>query len=172
MCLILEHTSLAQYGMSHLAIGMVVPIIGSLVVAFSLLCMAKEFTCLLAFQCGDCFYCCCHDYIIFRITIIMLTDTSERRTALAPCLMSYRFSGVARCKGTTNFSINNKICRFNAVQDHFSALSPAATAERYGKGDLRPAGSALSAVRVQNRRPVHLRAGPRIGGAAGAAVRR
>ena len=38
MCLILEHTSLAQYGMSHLAKGMVVPVIGSLVVAFSLLC--------------------------------------------------------------------------------------------------------------------------------------
>ena len=55
MCLILKHTSLAQYGMSHLAKGMVVPVIGSLVVAFSLLCMAKEFTCLLAFQCGDCF---------------------------------------------------------------------------------------------------------------------
>ena len=47
MCLILKHTSLAQYGMSHLAKGMVVPVIGSLVVAFSLLCMAKEFTCLL-----------------------------------------------------------------------------------------------------------------------------
>ena len=38
MCLILKHTSLAQYGMSHLAKGMVVPVIGSLVVAFSLLC--------------------------------------------------------------------------------------------------------------------------------------
>ena len=94
MCLILKHTSLAQYGMSHLAKGMVVPVIGSLVVAFSLLCMAKEFTCLLAFQCGDCFNCCCHSYIIFRISIIMLTDTSERRTALAPCLQSLRFSGV------------------------------------------------------------------------------
>lgn len=72
MCLILEHTSLAQYGMSHLAKGMVVPIIGSLVVAFSLL----------AFQCGDCFNCCCHRYISFVLSIIMLTDTSDRRTAL------------------------------------------------------------------------------------------
>ena len=44
MNLILEHTSLAQYSMSHLAKGMVVPVIGSLVVAFSLLCMAKEFS--------------------------------------------------------------------------------------------------------------------------------
>ena len=33
MCLILKHTSLAQYGMSHLAKGMVVPVIGSLVVS-------------------------------------------------------------------------------------------------------------------------------------------
>ena len=50
MYLILEHTSLAQYGMSHLAKGMVVPVIGSLVVAFSLHCMAKEFTCLLSYR--------------------------------------------------------------------------------------------------------------------------
>ena len=66
----------------------------------------------------------------------MFTDTSERRTALAPCLLSYRFSGVHAaqlrlsesndtcincralavsqpfgCKGTTFFSINDKICR-------------------------------------------------------------
>ena len=94
MCLILEHTSLAQYGMSHLAKGMVVPVIGSRVVAFSLLCMAKEFTCLLASQCGDCFYCCCHSYIIFRIINYNIDRYCERRTALAPCLLSYRFSGV------------------------------------------------------------------------------
>ena len=50
MCLILKHAGLAQYGMSHLAKGMVVPVIGSLVVAFSLLCMAKEFTCLRCVQ--------------------------------------------------------------------------------------------------------------------------
>ena len=90
MCLILEHTSLAQYGMSHLAKGMVVPVIGSLVVAFSLLCMAKEFTCLLAFQCGDCFNCCCHSYIIFRISIIMLTVIAKREQRLfhASCLIA------------------------------------------------------------------------------------
>jgi hypothetical protein len=29
--------------------------------------MAKEFTCLLAFQCGDCFYCCCHSYIVLSV---------------------------------------------------------------------------------------------------------
>jgi len=134
MCLILEHTSLAQYGMSHLAKGMVVPVIGSLVVAFSLLCMAKEFTRLLAFQCGDCFYCCCHRYIIFRITNYNVDRYCERRTALALCLLSYRFSGVYAaqlrlsesndtcincralavsqpfgCKGTTFISINDKI---------------------------------------------------------------
>ena len=79
MCLILKHTSLAQYGMSHLAKGMVVPVIGSLVVAFSLLCMAKEFTCLLAFQCGDCF-----------ISIIMLTVIAkgEQRLLHASCLIA------------------------------------------------------------------------------------
>ena len=90
MCLILEHTSLAQYGMSHQAKGMVVPGIGSLVVAFSLLCMAKEFTCLLAFQCGDCFNCCCHSYIIFRISIIMLTVIAkgEQRLLHASCLIA------------------------------------------------------------------------------------
>lgn len=92
MYLILEHTSLAQYGMSHLAKGMVVPVIGSLVVAFSLLCMAKEFTCLLAFQCGDCFNCCCHSYIIFRISIIMLTVIAKREQRLlhASCLIALR----------------------------------------------------------------------------------
>ena len=91
MCLILKHTSLAQYGMSHLAKGMVVPVIGSLVVAFSLLCMAKEFTCLLAFQCGDCFNCCCHSYIIFRISIIMLTVIAkgEQRLIHASCLIAW-----------------------------------------------------------------------------------
>ena len=90
MYLILEHTSLAQYGMSHLAKGMVVSVIGSLVVAFSLLCMAKEFTCLLAFQCGDRFYCCCHSYIIFRISIIMLTVIAkgEQRLFHASCLIA------------------------------------------------------------------------------------
>ena len=90
MCLILKHTSLAQYGMSHLAKGMVVPVIGSLVVAFSLLCMAKEFTCLLAFQCGDCFL-----YNLWYINY-NVDRYCERRTALAPCLLSYRFSGVRR----------------------------------------------------------------------------
>ena len=69
MYLILEHTSLAQYGMSHLAKGMVVPVSGSLVVAFSLFSMAEEFTRLLAFQCGDCFYCCCHDKYVFKMNI-------------------------------------------------------------------------------------------------------
>jgi len=90
MYLILEHTSLAQYGMSHFAKGMVVPVIGSLVVAFSLLCMAKEFTSLLAFQCGDCFNCCCHSYIIFRISIIMLTVIAkgEQRLLHASCLIA------------------------------------------------------------------------------------
>ena len=48
MYLTLEHTSLAQYGMSHQAKGMVVPVSGSLVVAFSLFSMAEEFTRLLA----------------------------------------------------------------------------------------------------------------------------
>jgi len=111
MYLILEHTSLAQYGMSHFAKGMVVPVIGSLVVAFSLLCMAKEFTSLLAFQCGDCFYCCCHSYIIFRIFNYNVDRYSEKRTALALCLLSYRFSGVyaartvqAECNGTCSNS--------------------------------------------------------------------
>ena len=99
MYLILEHTSLAQYGMSHLAIGMVIPVIGSLVVAFSLLCMAKEFTCLLAFQCGDCFYCCCHSYIIFRV--INVDRFCERRTALAPCLLFYRKDGASRMRNGT-----------------------------------------------------------------------
>ena len=101
MCLILEHTSLAQYGMSHLAKGMVVPVIGSLVVAFSLLCMAKEFTCLLAFQCGDCFNCCCHSYIIFRISIIMLTVIAkgEQRLLHASCLIALAaFTPQGRCK--------------------------------------------------------------------------
>ena len=100
MCLILKHTSLAQYGMSHLAKGMVVPVIGSLVVAFSLLCMAKEFTSLLAFQCGDCFNCCCHSYIIFRISIIMLTVIAkgEQRLLHASCLIALPAFG---CKDTT-----------------------------------------------------------------------
>ena len=80
--------------MSHLAKGMVVPVIGSLVVAFSLLCMAKEFTSLLAFQCRDSSDCCCHSYIIFRIINYNVDRYCERRTALAPCLLSYRFSGV------------------------------------------------------------------------------
>ena len=135
MCLILKHTSLAQYGMSHLAKGMVVPVIGSLVVAFSLLCMAKEFTCLLAFQCGDCFNCCCHSYIIFGISIIMLTVIAkgEQRLLHASCLIALaayatqlrlsesndtcincRALAVSQpygCKGTTFTSINDKICR-------------------------------------------------------------
>ena len=135
MCLILEHTSLAQYGMSHLAKGMVVPVIGSLVVAFSLLCMAKEFTCLLAFQCGDCFNCCCHSYIIFRISIIMLTVIAkgEQRLLHASCLIALAVyaaqlrlsesndtcincralavSQPSGCKGTTFTSINDKIWR-------------------------------------------------------------
>ena len=96
MYLILEHTSLAQYGMSHLAKGMIVPVIGSLVVAFSLLCMAKEFTSLLAFQCGDCFYCCCHSYIIFRNQMFIITllvndlysaSISAHRSLLSGCTL-------------------------------------------------------------------------------------
>ena len=113
MYLILEHTSLAQYGMSHLAKGMVVPVIGSLVVAFSLLCMAKEFTSLLAFQCGDCFYCCCHSYIIFRIINYNVDRYCERRTALALCLLSYRFSGVYAAKLQLLFQLTIRFGEFN-----------------------------------------------------------
>ena len=113
MCLILEHTSLAQYGMSHLAKGMIVPVIGSLVVAFSLLCMAKEFTCLLASQCGDCFYCCCHSYIIFRIINYNVDRYCEGRTALAPCLLSYRFSGVYAAKVQLFFQLTIRFGEFN-----------------------------------------------------------
>ena len=89
MYLILEHTSLAQYGMSHQAKGMVVPVIGPLVVAFCLLCMAKEFTCLLAFQCGDGFYCCCHSYIIFHISIMLtVIAKGEQRLLHTSCLIA------------------------------------------------------------------------------------
>ena len=102
MCLILEHTSLAQYGMSHLAIGMVVPIIGSLVVAFSLLCMAKEFTCLLAFQCGDCFYCC----------FIMLTDIAKGEQRLHHAL-SYRFRSLSAAKVQLLFQLTIRFGEFN-----------------------------------------------------------
>lgn len=112
MYLILEHTSLAQYGMSHLAKGMVVPVIGSLVVAFSLLCMAKEFTCLLAFQCGDCFNCCCHSYIIFRISIIMLTVIAkgEQRLLHASCLIALRRSAA---KVQLLFQLTIRFIKFN-----------------------------------------------------------
>ena len=113
MCLILEHTSLAQYGMSHLAKGMVVPVIGSLVVAFSLLCMAKEFTCLLAFQCGDCFNCGCHSYMIFRIINYNVDRYCEKRTALVSCLLSYRFSGVHAAKVQLFFQLTIKFVEFN-----------------------------------------------------------
>ena len=113
MCLILEHTSLAQYGMSHLAKGMVVPVIGSLVVAFSLLCMAKEFTCLLAFQCGDCFYCCCHNYISFVLSILM-SDRYLRKENSA-CSTSPVFIALAalRRKGTTFFQLTIRFVEFN-----------------------------------------------------------
>ena len=113
MYLILEHTSLAQYGMSHLAKGMVVPVIGSLVVAFSLLCMAKEFTCLLAFQCGNCFYCCCHSCIIFRIINYNVDRYCERRTALVPCLLSYRFRSLSASKVQLLFQLTIRFGEFN-----------------------------------------------------------
>ena len=63
-------------------------------ILFRSLCFALKRLSCLAVECRDSSDCCCHSYIIFRITHYNVDRYCERRTALVSCLLSYRFSGV------------------------------------------------------------------------------